>query len=297
MPPHKKEHSKPHPYRKPKPTPAEGAAPAPSAPNAHKVRPTEERAPDALPGLSKLKSAIRQTKRLLAKDNLEPGLRVSTQRRLTSLEADLAAAERREVEKKNGQKYHMVKFFGRHRNTDVDIVTAYLQLLLLITDRQKLLRIIKRLNRKLSEEDVSDKKRTRYEEELRDARVMLNYVLHFPNSQKYIALFPSSSVPQPTPTPSDPSEPKLKLPALLHPVPTPSALSAQDKPSQRRYELLQETSRLMEEGKLGKEPEEDLKKGEKGGVVVGAGVEIGLGKKEVGGKKEAQEEDDFFESD
>lgn len=33
---------------------------------------------------------------------------MSTQRRLTSLEADLAAAERREVEKKNGAKYHKV---------------------------------------------------------------------------------------------------------------------------------------------------------------------------------------------
>lgn len=33
---------------------------------------------------------------------------MSTQRRLTSLEADLAAAERREVERKNGAKYHKV---------------------------------------------------------------------------------------------------------------------------------------------------------------------------------------------
>lgn len=33
---------------------------------------------------------------------------MSTQRRLTSLEADLAAAERRELEKKNGAKYHKV---------------------------------------------------------------------------------------------------------------------------------------------------------------------------------------------
>ena len=45
-------------------------------------------------------------------DNLQPGLRIQTQRRLTSLENDLGKAERRNVEKKNGGKYHMVKFFG-----------------------------------------------------------------------------------------------------------------------------------------------------------------------------------------
>jgi hypothetical protein len=45
-------------------------------------------------------------------DNLQPGLRIQTQRRLASLENDLARAERRTVEKKNGGKYHMVKFFG-----------------------------------------------------------------------------------------------------------------------------------------------------------------------------------------
>jgi hypothetical protein len=45
-------------------------------------------------------------------ENLEPGLRIQTQRRLTALEADLAHAEKRNIEKKNGGKYHMVKFFG-----------------------------------------------------------------------------------------------------------------------------------------------------------------------------------------
>lgn len=39
---------------------------------------------------------------------MEPGLRIQTQRRLTSLQADLAKAEKRDVEKKNGEKYHMV---------------------------------------------------------------------------------------------------------------------------------------------------------------------------------------------
>lgn len=45
----------------------------------------------------------------VSKDNLEPALRVQTERRLTSLQADLAKAEHRTVERKNGEKYHMVR--------------------------------------------------------------------------------------------------------------------------------------------------------------------------------------------
>lgn len=41
-------------------------------------------------------------------EGLEPSLRIATQRRVTALEADLAAAEKRDVEKKNGAKYHAV---------------------------------------------------------------------------------------------------------------------------------------------------------------------------------------------
>ncbi|ODN93421.1 rRNA-processing protein EFG1 [Cryptococcus wingfieldii CBS 7118] len=259
-----------HPYRKPRDPAAQSDRPD----NGHKVLPTEARDAAGLPGMSKLKGSIRQTKRLLAKDNLDPGLRVNTQRRLASLEADLAAAERRELEKKNGAKYHKVKFF----------------------ERQKLLRLIKRFEKKLSggedEKQLKEKKRKRLEEELLDTRVMLNYILHFPNTQKYIAIFPSA---QPS-KPDDESEPKLTLPPLLHPVPSPSDIESLDKPARRRYDLLLETAKLMEEGKLKSEPEKDLKKGQQDGVVVGlgAGVEIGVGKGEVAAKE--VEEDDFFES-
>ena len=50
---------------------------------------------------------------LVLQDNLEPGLRIVTQRRLTSLQADLNRAKVREVEKKNGAKYHMVRRSAR----------------------------------------------------------------------------------------------------------------------------------------------------------------------------------------
>lgn len=123
------------------------------------------------------------------------------------------------------------------------------------------------------------------------------------NTQKYISLFPSD----PNQTENehddvDSSKPKLKLPALLRPVPSAEECEKMDKPTKRRYELLLETKKLMEEGKLKNEPETDLKKGQVDGVVVGLGanVEIGLEDKKKAKQNAAQgteeEEDDFFES-
>lgn len=123
------------------------------------------------------------------------------------------------------------------------------------------------------------------------------------NTQKYISLFPSD--PNQTENEDDDvdsSKPKLKLPALLHPVPSAEECEKMDKPTKRRYELLLETKKLMEEGKLKNEPETDLKKGQVDGVVVGLGanVEIGLEDKKKAKQNAAQgteeEEDDFFES-
>lgn len=77
--------------------------------NKQRRQPTRE---DALPGLQKLKSTLRQTKRLLAKDNLAANVRVETERRLKSLEADLARAELSRKERQHATRYHRVKFFG-----------------------------------------------------------------------------------------------------------------------------------------------------------------------------------------
>ncbi|WWC62765.1 uncharacterized protein I303_105362 [Kwoniella dejecticola CBS 10117] len=266
------------PYKKPKPTTSPDEA-GPSRPRpSHKIPTTEQRSTDALPGLSKLKGQIRQTKRLLAKDTLEPGLRVQTQRRLTSLEADLANALKRDVEKKNGAKYHMVKFF----------------------ERQKLVRIIKRIQKKLkSSSEISDKKRAKLEEELEDARVMMNYVLNFPNTEKYISLFPpsaSSSSEQRTEEEAEQEEKaKLKLPPLIHPTPTEKQLKEEyDKPSKRRHEILLEISQLMKDGKLSNTPEEEIKK-EKNISLLSHERSATKGDKKV--DEVAEEEDDFFESD
>lgn len=104
-----------------------------STPKVRKKRPNhrkdEASSTLALPGIQKIKSALRQTRRLLAKvrnfiicvgmgfsyhfqDNLAADVRVETERRLRSLEADLALAQLSKKERTMAVKYHKVKFFG-----------------------------------------------------------------------------------------------------------------------------------------------------------------------------------------
>lgn len=96
-----------------------------SKPKARQPQPT---APDAAPGVQKIKSSLRQTRRLLAKvpipvqfpeiqlnsiqDNLAADVRVETERRLKSLQADLETAEVVNKERAVAVRYHKIKFFG-----------------------------------------------------------------------------------------------------------------------------------------------------------------------------------------
>lgn len=72
----------------------------------------EDDAADRPVGVNKLKSQIRQTKRLLASDRITPDIRQETERRLVALELDLETAERKKVETSRAARYHRVKFFG-----------------------------------------------------------------------------------------------------------------------------------------------------------------------------------------
>ncbi|ETW74615.1 hypothetical protein HETIRDRAFT_430930 [Heterobasidion irregulare TC 32-1] len=122
----------------------------------------------AAPGVSKLKAALRQTRRLLAKDNLAANVRVETERRLKSLEGDLAKAEVGNKERTMAMRYHKVKFF----------------------DRQKLERKIKQTKKQLDDPELSSKKKKSVESALFELRVDLNYVTNYPKTEKYISLFP-----------------------------------------------------------------------------------------------------------
>ncbi|KAF8633456.1 hypothetical protein AX17_004625 [Amanita inopinata Kibby_2008] len=119
---------------------------------------------DALPGVQKLKSSLRQTRRLLAKDNVAADVRVETERRLKALESDLHKAELVRQERHHAVRYHKIKFF----------------------ERQKVVRKIQQTNKRVSSEgDVSELHAT-----LSELRVDLNYILHYPKTKKYISLFP-----------------------------------------------------------------------------------------------------------
>ncbi|KAG2362420.1 hypothetical protein BDR07DRAFT_1357590 [Suillus spraguei] len=125
-----------------------------------------QNAEESLPGVQKIKSSLRQTRRLLAKENLAADVRVETERRLKALEADLARAETARKERTYAMKYHKVKFF----------------------ERQKLVRRIKQVKRDLT--SAHGKEREKLEGELDSLRVDLNYILHYPRTKKYISLFP-----------------------------------------------------------------------------------------------------------
>ena len=84
-----------------------------SAPSASSSSATSN--PNAVPGVQKIKAALRQTRRLLGKDSLAADVRIATQRRLKSLETDLAHAEQARVERTLATRYHRVKFFERQK--------------------------------------------------------------------------------------------------------------------------------------------------------------------------------------
>ncbi|KAJ4471529.1 hypothetical protein J3R30DRAFT_3710073 [Lentinula aciculospora] len=131
-----------------------------------KKRPTSYSEPSVLPGVQKIKAIIRQTKRLLAKDKLAADVRVTSERKLKSLEADLAKAELSRKERALSTRYHKVKFF----------------------ERQKVVRKINQTKRKLSEADLAN--RQTLDSDLYERRVELNYINHYPKTKKYISLFP-----------------------------------------------------------------------------------------------------------
>lgn len=78
----------------------------------HKQQPSNRNPDESKFGVSKIKSLIRQSTRLLQKEKIDPALKIATERRLESLQADLKKAELRNVEKKNHERYHMIRFFG-----------------------------------------------------------------------------------------------------------------------------------------------------------------------------------------
>ncbi|KZO92260.1 hypothetical protein CALVIDRAFT_464550, partial [Calocera viscosa TUFC12733] len=155
-----------------------------SKPSGAHAHPRTSSATPAKPGISKLKSSLRQTKRLLLKPQLDAAVKRDAQRRQKALEQELERALEGEKERQMAQKYHMVKFF----------------------ERQKVLRALLRAKRALAALSISgsgnaklkdkDKSRKQLEQELQERRVDLNYILvpaadraqHYPKGKKYLSL-------------------------------------------------------------------------------------------------------------
>ncbi|KAF8161756.1 hypothetical protein K438DRAFT_1859390 [Mycena galopus ATCC 62051] len=143
----------------------EGAVAGPSKPKPKQRNPKPAQESNGTPGIQKIKSALRQTRRLLAKDNIAADVRVETERRLKALEADLEAAELGKKERTLAVRYHKVKFF----------------------ERQKVVRKLNQAKKKLS---AVDEETPELQSALHELRVDLNYILHYPKTKKYISLFP-----------------------------------------------------------------------------------------------------------
>ncbi|KAF8963617.1 hypothetical protein BDZ97DRAFT_1819568 [Flammula alnicola] len=145
---------------------AEASSSKPKSKRQHQ-RNVQEHEPSAAPGVQKIKAALRQTRRLLAKDTLAADVRVETERRQRALEAELQQAEVVKKERAFAVRYHKIKFF----------------------ERQKVTRKLKQVKKSLDSEE-SESKKKKFSSELYDLRVDLNYILHYPKAKKYIAIFP-----------------------------------------------------------------------------------------------------------
>ena len=224
-------------HKRPAPSTANGASSSkskPSHPN-KKQKYEKPQSSSGLPGASKIKSSIRQTKRLLAKPNLAPGTKIEAERRLKSLEADLEVASRKQVEKSRASRYHRVKF----------------------VERQKLVRRIARCKRNLARLDSgktgddsdsdggSDDEEQRAKESkmskqellkmLGWLRELLHYVVQYPADLRYVALFPHA---EEGPSPPDAKE--------------------KDKSRQKAFQHLERVQKAMKDGELSAEPEVEL---------------------------------------
>ncbi|AMD21956.1 HFR101Cp [Eremothecium sinecaudum] len=117
-------------------------------------------------GGNKIKKQIRNIERLLAKKRevLSDKVIVDNERALQALRLELAAAEERALARANSRKYHMVRFF----------------------ERKKAMRHYRQAQR-----DVNNaaEKNEQLIANLRKAEVDLCYVVNFPKTQKYVALF------------------------------------------------------------------------------------------------------------
>lgn len=118
-------------------------------------------------GSNKIKKRIRDLERLLSKkrDILPDTIILEKERTLEALKLELENAKLKQIAKENAKKYHMVRFFERKK-----ALRGYKKALKLLGD---------------TEDDSKAQK------DLQEKKIDLCYVVNFPKTEKYIALYPN----------------------------------------------------------------------------------------------------------
>eukprot|EP00232_Nephroselmis_pyriformis_P005316 CAMPEP_0182903244 /NCGR_PEP_ID=MMETSP0034_2-20130328/31116_1 /TAXON_ID=156128 /ORGANISM="Nephroselmis pyriformis, Strain CCMP717" /LENGTH=220 /DNA_ID=CAMNT_0025038073 /DNA_START=24 /DNA_END=683 /DNA_ORIENTATION=+ len=106
------------------------------------------------------KNQLRSVTRLLNKEGIHPKVKEAQEKRLEELKKEMEDLDRREREKKFAKKYHKVKFFER-------------------------VKVERRIGKIKKEGEMTGDMRA----ELKVLQEDLEYVKHYPNDQKYVALF------------------------------------------------------------------------------------------------------------
>ncbi|OAV94645.1 hypothetical protein PTTG_05150 [Puccinia triticina 1-1 BBBD Race 1] len=174
-------------------------------------------------GVSKLKSQLRQAKRLLLKEGLSPELRSTTEKKISQIQAVIENAPSKEKERRNAIKYHRIKFFDRKKVA------------------RRLKKVITELDQLNSTKSPKKSQKKKLELEAQQLRIDLNYIRHYPNHLKYVSLCPggeykdheatTSSLPDTAPSSKDPDSLRNYVRTFIH--------------------------RSMESGELTNTPEED----------------------------------------
>jgi hypothetical protein len=131
-----------------------------------------------------IKKKIRDvTRKLERSDSLPANVRAEDERALAAYQQELADAEGEKIRNKMIKKYHMVRFFGRHRNFVLHFLTN------IYLERQKATRQLKKLRKQILEADSTDEVEA-LKAKMYITEVDLNYTQYCPLAEVYISLYP-----------------------------------------------------------------------------------------------------------
>ncbi|KAG0128236.1 hypothetical protein HOY82DRAFT_622625 [Tuber indicum] len=120
-----------------------------------------------------LKKKVRDLQRLLnnPSSSLPADVRLESERALSAFQSELSSVQSAAKERRIAKRYHMVRFFERQKAT------------------RKLRKVERELEKVGGENGMAEAEKKVYE-----ARLDLNYIMHYPPGEKYISLFKDAGV-------------------------------------------------------------------------------------------------------